>query len=115
MINTLKQLVFVLGIFTLFHQPAHSASKRLSGPEIKATITGKTFEYGSARGGVSTIRYTSDSYSGYSTRIGPFNGKWWVKGDKYCFKNHVGAKRCMRVKDEGNGIISYGGIEFRPK
>jgi len=92
---------------------AFAATTKLKEAEITTAISGKTFAYSGRNSGVLT--YTSNSFKGKDKKHGKFSGTWWVKGDKYCFKNSFGNSRCSSVKPKGDGVLKFDRHIFKPQ
>lgn len=112
--NTLQILSFAaaLGISITFNTgviPAQAAT--LTADEIKILLIGKTMKYWGKSKGVQKWTRTGTSWT--DEKWGPGKNKWWLKGNKYCFKSEAGKEQCRSWKSLGNNIYSTTGSGYK--
>ena len=113
----MRNLLAAALAMTLAAGPA-IASEKLSGDELKRTISGKEVYLATPFGGEFPLNYRADGVvdgSGKAIGLGRFmqpndSGKWWVDGEKLCQKWkswYDGKPFCFTVTAKGPNSIAW--------
>jgi len=78
-------------------------AQNLSGSELKTLLTGKSFSYTGKW--VGTEKFHRDGKMTYKLDSGYSDeGKWWIKGNRYCAQFPEGKAKCYTIRRLSNGL-----------
>ena len=78
-----RALSFMLAFAVVGVAQAVAEEIKLSGPEIKAALTGNTVS-GEHKGKAWNQSFEKNGVTTYTSESGPSPGRWRVEGDRYC-------------------------------
>lgn len=109
---------FVLAGMAILAASAASASEKLSGDELKRTVSGKGIYLATPFGGEFPLNYRANGVvdgSGKAVGLGKYmqptdSGTWWVDGERLCQKWkswYDGKQFCFTVTSNGEKSIGW--------
>lgn len=108
--KSLTALALVLPVLMF----AGQAKAEMTGDQIKAAVSGKTFDFTGEYNGEAT--FSADGTASMTLKIGTkLGGKWEVEGDKFCTHWDSQDRGCATWKDEGGKYVTSTGYTMTPQ
>ena len=108
--KTLSTLALVLPVLMF----AGQAKAEMTGDQIKAAVSGKTFSFAGKYNG--TMNFGTDGTASMTLKIGvKKSGKWSVNGNQFCSQWDGEGEQCGTWNDEGGKYVTRKGYTMTPQ